>query len=92
MPLVLDLPDQTFADPKLDSFNSFATRTPCTFDALDDWAKQRLPVFRLRSACNNETSVHRRDLRLACHKDAGWLVETRTEFSVITTRQKRIRN
>ena len=32
---------------------------------------QRLPVFRLRCAANKETSVHRGDLRLASHKDAG---------------------
>jgi hypothetical protein len=45
-------------------------RSTFMLDVLDDWTRQRQPVFRLRCACQQD-KVHRLDLRLACHKDAG---------------------
>jgi hypothetical protein len=65
MLLFLDLPDQTFAD----QIGFFREANSPHLNALDDWTRQRLPVFRLRCAANKEASVHRGDLRLASHKD-----------------------
>jgi hypothetical protein len=39
-------------------------------DTLDDWTRQRLPVFRLRCACQQGKFIDE-ILRLARHKDAG---------------------
>ena len=55
MPLLIDLRDQTFANQT----GFFRDTNSLHLDALDDWTRQRLPVFRLRCAANKETSVHR---------------------------------
>jgi hypothetical protein len=68
MPLLLGLPDQTFADPKPDSI---ATRTPCTWMHPTTGRDRDCQSLDSEVLANKKTSVHRRDLRLACPKDAG---------------------
>jgi hypothetical protein len=47
MTLLLDLRDQTL----LIKTGFFRDKNSLHLDALDDWTRQRLPAFRLRSAC-----------------------------------------
>src|SRR5258708_31948121 len=67
MPLLLGLPDQTFADPKPDSF---ATRTPCTWMHPTTGRDRDCQSLDSEVLANKKTSVHRRDVRLACPQDA----------------------
>jgi hypothetical protein len=54
MPLPLDLRDQTFANQT----GFFRDKNSLHLDALDAWTRQRLPVFRLGCACQQEKCIH----------------------------------